>query len=143
MALEDGGNGLEEAITKSGILASPWQCQHILAGFGRANPKCSVQRTVSRALGHLQVEILGLVVFAHIVVNSADRGLNAVYASRLGRTSWRRKASKFAANNCVSRDVLEERGAGEVGCKEPHEQGSDSTGKGKRVRQSRGKLEKP
>jgi hypothetical protein len=37
-------------------------------------------------------------------------------------------------DNCVSRDVWEERGAGEVGWKEPHEQESDSTGKDKRVR---------
>lgn len=37
-------------------------------------------------------------------------------------------------DNCVSRDVLEERGAGEVGWEEPHEQESDSTGKDKRVR---------
>lgn len=54
--------------------------------------------------------------------------------------SWRGKASKFISNNCVSRDVLEERGAGEVGWKQPHEQESDSTGQGQ-ARQSKGKLE--
>lgn len=92
------------------------------------------RHTVSCALGHLQVEILGLVVFAHVVINCANQRLDAVYTAGLGWASWRCKASKFITDNCVSRDVLEERGAGEVGWKEPHEQESDSTGNDKRVR---------
>lgn len=111
-----------------GNVSTPW------LGTSSAALKDRAQHTVSCALGHLQVEILGFVVFAHVVINGANCRLDAVCAVGLEDAGWRREASEFTANNCVSRDVLEERGAGKVGWEEPHERESDSTGKDKRVR---------
>jgi hypothetical protein len=41
------------------------------------------------------------------------------------RSGWR--ADKFTARGCASDDVSRERGAGEVGGKEPHERGDSVT----------------
>jgi hypothetical protein len=92
-----------------------------------------VERTVASALGHLQGEVLGFVVFAHVVIDRVYRGwsvVRAAWSAGEGLGGW---TNNFAATKCVTHGVLEERGAGEVGCKEPHEQESDSTGKDKRI----------
>lgn len=76
-------------------------------------------RTISRALWHLQVECLALVVFPHFVVDRI-RGLATEQAAGVGEKGTCGCGWEFAAGKSVSQSVLEERGADEVGWNEAH-----------------------
>ena len=93
-------------------------------------------RTIARALWHLQIEALaGLVFLAHLVIDEARR-LSAEQAAGCKGTGADGHRKVLAAGESVLGDDLDERGAGEVGYNEPHEQEGDSTGNQARARKS-------
>lgn len=73
-----------------------------------------VRHTVACALGHLQVERLALVFFAHIV-EAYKRILCAEAAAGCEKAKADRFWADFAECESVSEGVLEERGADKVG----------------------------
>lgn len=89
---------------------------------GAASGSCgNVGLTIACALGHLQIEVFaGFVVLAHVVIE-ARQGQTAIRAEwEVRRTGW--CARKFCCSRSAAERVSKERGAGEVGWEQPHEQ---------------------